>query len=207
MKSISKVLITLSTISSHSLVFMHFWIRMNSFLYVRIYAARLQNGAKQWPYAGLEPRTFCYPDKCPQPVRPEKPSPLRLMVSLKHWAITVLLSIGHSLYTPDETPRAKTKNHIDNIAGYILDWVHRYVSSTSRAIDLLIFVVTHQGIPLISHFCFTPPAQLFNITRLLSTAHSSQKYRELYHFKMHHCLNLISRLYFTQKISFISIWL
>ncbi len=30
-----------------------------------------QNGEKDNPNAGLEPRTFCYPGRCPKPVRLE----------------------------------------------------------------------------------------------------------------------------------------
>ncbi len=47
---------------------------------------RQKNEEKDNPNAGLEPRTFCYPGRCPKPVRLEGTSylRLRLMITQDH---------------------------------------------------------------------------------------------------------------------------
>ena len=45
---------------------------------------RQQNEEKDNPNAGLEPRSFCYPGRCPKPVRLEGTSYLRLMITQDH---------------------------------------------------------------------------------------------------------------------------
>ena len=62
-----------------------------------------QNGEKDNPNAGLEPRTFCYPGRCPKPVRLEGISYLRLMITLQ------VEHSGHRI--PPEHAGNKRKSH------------------------------------------------------------------------------------------------